>query len=230
MFRLENVHKCYAKRGREVTAVSDISLEIESGEYLALIGPSGSGKTTLLSVLGAMLAPTAGDVLLDGQPLYRMTLRECASIRRQRFGFVFQTFNLIPYLTALENVQAPMLLCGVPQGEQESRATDLLNRFDLGDRMHHRPSELSVGQQQRVALARTLANDPSIILADEPTGNLDPQTRDVVLATLDEFHREGRTIIVVTHDPAVAKCAQRRLSLSAGSITEDTSSVLSKCA
>jgi putative ABC transport system ATP-binding protein len=126
---------------------------------------------------------------------------------------VFQTFNLIPYLTALENVQAPMMLCAIPQAEQESKAARLLDRFDLSDRMHHRPAELSVGQQQRVALARTLANDPSIILADEPTGNLDPQTRDVVLATLDEFHREGRTIIVVTTIQRCQACRTASLTL-----------------
>ncbi|MCO6435963.1 MAG: ABC transporter ATP-binding protein [Phycisphaerae bacterium] len=230
MYSLTNVQKHYTKRGQQVTALCDVSLEIESGEYLALVGASGSGKTTLLSILGAMLAPSDGVLHFDGQSLYQMTVRERASLRRQRFGFVFQTFNLIPYLTALENVQAPMMLCGIPKADQACKAAGLLDRFDLGDRMHHRPSELSVGQQQRVALARTLANDPRIILADEPTGNLDPQTRDVVLATLDSFHREGRTIIVVTHDPAVAKRAQRRLSLSSGSIVDDSSCVLSKCA
>jgi putative ABC transport system ATP-binding protein len=217
-------------RGQQVAALCDVSLEIEPGAYLALVGASGSGKTTLLSVLGAMLAPSDGEVHFEGQPLYQMTVRQRAKIRQTRFGFVFQTFNLIPYLTALENVQAPMMLCAIPQAEQESKAARLLDRFDLSDRMHHRPAELSVGQQQRVALARTLANDPSIILADEPTGNLDPQTRDVVLETLEEFHREGRTIIVVTHDPAVAKRAERRLSLSVGRIMEDSASVLSKCA
>lgn len=230
MYCLTNVQKRYARRGQHVDALCDVSLEIEPGEYLALVGASGSGKTTLLSILGAMLAPSNGEVRFDGQSLYQMTVRERANLRRQRFGFVFQTFNLIPYLTALENVQAPMMLCGIPQADQASKAAGLLDRFDLGDRMDHRPSELSVGQQQRVALARTLANDPSIILADEPTGNLDPQTRDVVLATLDEFHQEGRTIIVVTHDPAVAKRAERRLSLSSGSIVDDSACALSKCA
>lgn len=230
MYSLTNVQKRYTKRGQHVDALCDVSLEIEPGEYLALVGASGSGKTTLLSILGAMLAPSDGEIRFDGQSLYQMTLRERANLRRQRFGFVFQTFNLIPYLTALENVQAPMMLCGIPHADQASKAASLLDRFDLGDRMHHKPAELSVGQQQRVALARTLANDPSIILADEPTGNLDPQTRNVVLATLDEFHREGRTIIVVTHDPAVAKRAQRRLSLSSGSIVDDSACALSKCA
>ena len=230
MYCLTNVQKRYARRGQQVDALCDVGLEIDSGEYLALVGASGSGKTTLLSILGAMLAPSDGEVCFDGQSLYRMTVRQRANLRRQRFGFVFQTFNLIPYLTALENVQAPMMLCGVAQADQASKAAGLLDRFDLGGRMHHRPSELSVGQQQRVALARTLANDPKIILADEPTGNLDPQTRDVVLATLDEFHREGRTIIVVTHDPAVAKRAQRRISLASGSIVDDSACSLVKCA
>jgi putative ABC transport system ATP-binding protein len=230
MYSLTNVQKHYTKRGQHVTALCDVSLEIASGEYLALAGASGSGKTTLLSILGAMLAPSHGEVRFDGQSLYQMTVCQRANLRRQRFGFVFQTFNLIPYLIALENVQAPMMFCGVPEADQARKSVGLLDRFDLGDRLHHKPTELSVGQQQRVALARTLANDPNIILADEPTGNLDPQTRDVVLATLDEFHQEGRTIVVVTHDPAVAERAERRLSLSAGRILEDSTTLLRRSA
>lgn len=230
MFRLTNVQKRYSKRGHTVAALENIDLQIEAGEYVALVGESGSGKTTLLSTLGAMLAPSEGELLFEGQPLYQLKVAERAKLRRERFGFVFQTFNLIPYLSALENVQAPMMLSGVRSSEQRDHATQLLERFELGSRLHHRPGELSVGQQQRVALARTLANNPAIILADEPTGNLDPQTRDVVLANFDEFHREGRTLIVVTHDPSVAGRAHRRLSLAAGRICEDSARPLASCA
>ncbi len=219
MFRLNNVRKTYAKRGQTVTALAATDLEIAAGDYVALVGPSGSGKTTLLSMLGGMLAPTHGEVLFEGRSLYRLSLAERARVRRERIGFVFQTFNLVPYLTALENVQVPMVLLGLSHEEQLARATSLLARLGLADRLHHKPDELSVGQQQRVALARTLANDPAVILADEPTGNLDPATREEVLAIFGEFHAEGRTVIVVTHDPAVAERAGRSLQLSAGHLT-----------
>ncbi len=222
MFQVKEVQKRYHCRGQEIAALDNVNFSIETGEYVALVGSSGSGKTTLLSILGAMLAPTSGEVLVEGKPLYQSSVAERARLRRARFGFVFQTFNLIPYLSALENVQAPMMLAGLPAAAQRAKAADLLGRFGLEDRLQHRPAELSVGQQQRVALARTLANDPSVILADEPTGNLDPQTRDGVLAALDAFHAEGRTIVVVTHDPAVASRAQRSLEMAAGKLVAPT--------
>ena len=219
MFSLQQVRKTYTKHGTTVEALRPTDLEVAGGEYVALVGHSGSGKSTLLSILGGMLAPTSGTVLVDGKPLYSLSATERARLRRERIGFVFQSFNLIPYLTALENVQVPLVLQGTDPAVQRQVAGELLERLGLGERRHHKPCELSVGQQQRVALARTLANDPGIILADEPTGNLDPATREDVLAIFDRFHAEGRTVLVVTHDPAVAARAGRTLRLSDGSVS-----------
>lgn len=221
MLHMEAVSKTFTRRGSEVVALQPATLEVAAGEYVAVVGPSGSGKTTLLSVLGGMLAPTSGKVVLDGQSLYDLSVRERTAVRGRKIGFVFQTFNLVPYLTALENVQIPLYLAGVAPKEQRSRALTVLERVGLGDRVEHKPSELSVGQQQRVALARTLANDPALILADEPTGNLDPATREQVLAMFDEFHAEGRTLMMVTHDPAAAARAPRSLRLVEGAVTAE---------
>jgi putative ABC transport system ATP-binding protein len=218
MLRLEDVSKTFTRRGQAVAALRPTTLEIAAGEYVAVVGPSGSGKSTLLTVLGGMLAPTTGRVFLDGQSLYDLSVSGRTGLRGRKVGFVFQTFNLVSYLSALENVQMPLYLAGLAPGRQRERAIAVLERVGLGDRILHKPSELSVGQQQRVALARTLANDPALILADEPTGNLDPQTRGQVLTLFDEFHAEGRTIVVVTHDPQVASRAGRTLRLEEGSI------------
>uniref|UniRef100_A0A7C2PF35 ABC transporter ATP-binding protein n=1 Tax=Schlesneria paludicola TaxID=360056 RepID=A0A7C2PF35_9PLAN len=219
MIRLENVVKYYSRRGETVTAFKCEQLRIEPGEYVAIVGPSGSGKTTMLSLLGGMLSPSAGKVWLDDTSIYDLPAADRSALRSQRMGFVFQTFNLVPYLTALQNVQIPLCLLGQSAADQERRAAELLGRFGLGDRLHHRPSELSVGQQQRVALARTLVNDPRIILADEPTGNLDPASREVVLDAFDAAHREGRTIVMVTHDPVAASRASRSLTLREGELS-----------
>jgi putative ABC transport system ATP-binding protein len=167
-----------------------------------------------------MLAPTGGQVILGGRSLYGTSVRERTALRGRRIGFVFQTFNLVPYLTALENVQVPLYLAGVAPKEQRRRALAVLDRVGLGDRIHHKPGELSVGQQQRVALARTLANDPTLILADEPTGSLDPDTRDLVLGFLEEAHGDGRTVVLVTHDPQVAARAGRRLRMDDGQVLD----------
>ena len=220
MIRLENVTKHYSRRGETITALRCEQLTISTGEYVAIIGPSGSGKTTLLSLLGGMLSPTAGKVWLGETSVYDLTASARSALRSQQLGFVFQTFNLVPYLTALQNVQIPLCLMGQSNADQGRRATEMLSRFGLSDRLHHRPSELSVGQQQRVALARTLVNDPQIILADEPTGNLDPESREVVLDAFDAAHQEDRTIVMVTHDPVAANRATRPLSLRAGELTE----------
>jgi len=220
MIRLENVNRTYVRHGQTVTALQCPELRIEAGEYVAVVGPSGSGKTTLLSLLGGMLSPTSGRIWLDDTSIYEQSVTARSAIRRERMGFVFQTFNLIPYLTALQNVQVPLGLNGVTPDMQVERATAMLSRFGLSDRLNHKPSELSVGQQQRVALARTLVNDPQIILADEPTGNLDPASREVVLNAFDACHIEGRTIVMVTHDLAAATRADRRLTLQDGKITE----------
>ena len=220
MFQLQDVTKVYRRREQEVVAFKASSLAINQGEYVAVVGPSGSGKTTLLSILGGMLSPDRGQVLFDGQSLYELPIAERTKPRRERIGFVFQTFNLVPYLTALENVQVPLFLNGVAKADQEERAMTLLGQVGLGNRLDHKPSELSTGQQQRVALARTLANNPSVILADEPTGNLDPDSREAVLSMFDQFVREGRTIVMVTHDPAAALRATRGLTLSDGEVQE----------
>lgn len=220
MIRLENINRTYVRHGQTVTALQCADLRISTGEYVAVVGPSGSGKTTLLSLLGGMLSPTSGRIWLDDTSVYEQSVAVRSAIRREQMGFVFQTFNLIPYLTALQNVQVPLGLNGVSQDLQLLRATAMLQRFGLSDRLNHKPSEMSVGQQQRVALARTLVNDPQIILADEPTGNLDPASRELVLNAFDECHTEGRTIVMVTHDPAAAERAGRRLVMQDGVISE----------
>ena len=221
MIRLENISKTYRRHGAPVIALDHCTLQIDKGEYVAVIGASGSGKSTLLAILGGMLAPTTGKMWLDGQSLYDLKLTERTRVRLRRIGFVFQTFNLVPYFTALENVQAPLYLAGVKPAEQRRQAKALLEKLGLGDRLAHRPSELSIGQQQRVALARTLANDPDVILADEPTGNLDPDTREQVLDLLDEFHQQGKTIAMVTHDPRAAKRAKHILRLVNGTVQDE---------
>jgi putative ABC transport system ATP-binding protein len=221
MFQLQAITKRYRRGSEEVVALRPTSFDVAAGEFVAVIGPSGSGKSTLLSILGGMLAPTAGKLILDGKSLYDAPPNVRAITRQRQIGFVFQTFNLIPYLTALENVKVPLMIAGVPADKQQEIAAQMLVRVGLIDRLNHKPSELSVGQQQRVALARTLANDPKIILADEPTGNLDPETREQVLEFLSDFSRDGRTVIMVTHDPAAAARAQRVIKLVEGSVVSD---------
>ncbi|MGD9722649.1 MAG: ABC transporter ATP-binding protein [Pirellulales bacterium] len=219
MFRLEGVSKTYSRPGSQVTALRADSLEIPAGSYVAIVGPSGSGKSTLLSMLGGMLSPTTGRIWLGDVSLYDLSLTERARLRREKIGFVFQTFNLVPYLTAIENVQIPLCLSRMPSDDQFARAAALLERVGLSQRLGHRPSELSIGQQQRVALARTLANRPSIILADEPTGNLDAESRQVVLDFFDELHRDGCTIVTVTHDKLSADKAKWQLSITNGVVS-----------
>lgn len=230
MLKLESVKKVYRKKQDEVVAFDTTSLNIARGDFVAIIGSSGSGKTTLLSMLGAMSAPSEGRILLDGESVYDLPVEQQAEVRQNKIGFVFQTFNLIPYLTASENVQVPMMLSQKYKTERQQRAEELLGTVGLQDRLQHKPHELSIGQQQRVALARMLANDPSIILADEPTGNLDPDTRDQVLEYLTKFNEEGRTIIMVTHDLSAAAYARRTLCLSEGQIEPEQNPDLLKTA
>ncbi|MFN3149841.1 ABC transporter ATP-binding protein [Bremerella sp. T1] len=222
MIQLETISKEYTRRGQALTAFRCDSVKIENGDYVAIVGPSGSGKTTLLSMLGGMLSPTTGRVLVDDVSLYEQSVTQRSALRGQKMGFVFQSFNLIPYLSALQNVQVSLSFSAMSAELQQERATQLLTHLGLEERLHHKPSELSVGQQQRVALARTLVNDPQIILADEPTGNLDPISREVVLKTFDECHQQGRTLVVVTHDPSVAQRATRRLTLVDGALAESS--------
>jgi putative ABC transport system ATP-binding protein len=219
MLRMENVTKAYHHRGHLVKALDGATLHIPGGDFVSVVGPSGSGKSTLLLMLGGMLSPSEGRILLEASSVYDLSQSERAKMRREKVGFVFQTFNLVPYLSALENVQVPLFLAKMEEKAQKDRATTLLERVGLADRLDHKPGELSVGQQQRVALARMLANDPAIILADEPTGNLDPETSQQIIGFLEEFNAEGKTIVMVTHDPRAAKRAKRTLRLQNGTIT-----------
>jgi len=218
MLRMETVTQEFRHRRSNVRALDEVSAEIPGGDFVAIVGPSGSGKSTLLLLLGGMLRPTSGAIYWDEDRIYDLTPSARARLRRKKVGFLFQTFNLVPYLTAEENVQVPLFLASAPATLQRCRARDLLERVGLSDRIDHKPSELSIGQQQRVALARVLANDPEVILADEPTGNLDPQTGGEIISFLEELNREGRTIVMVTHDPRAAGRAARRLILEEGRI------------
>lgn len=222
MIRLDDVRKIYTRRGESVTAFQCDRLTIEQGDYVAVVGPSGSGKTTLLSLLGGMLSPTAGKVEVADVSLYDVSPAARAALRRERMGFVFQTFNLVPYLTALENVQLPLCLAGLPSAEQAARATEMLERFGLGERLGHKPTEMSVGQQQRTALARTLVNNPRIILADEPTGNLDTRTSIEVMGIFQRLNREkGITVLLITHEMDIAEYGTRLIRFRDGRVVAD---------
>jgi putative ABC transport system ATP-binding protein len=200
MIKFQNVSKKYKKRNKLVMALDNVSLEIGKGDFIAVVGPSGSGKSTFLLTLGGMLTPESGKVIIEDDSIYDLNFDQRSSIRQKKLGFVFQTHNLIPYLTAKENVQLPLMIGGAKKEEQEKKSEELLKKLGLGDRLDHKPSELSIGQQQRVALARVLANNPSIILADEPTGSLDPESRQKVISFLTDLNKQGKTIIFVTHD------------------------------
>lgn len=213
MIKVENLSKTYEKNGKHQTVINSLSLQIPAGDFLTIVGPSGSGKSTLLLMLGGMLTPSGGRIEIGNDSLYDLTIEKRADLRQKKIGFVFQTFHLVPYLTALQNVQLPLMLAGHSTKEQLIKAEHLLERIGLKDRMGHHPSEMSVGQQQRVALARMLANDPAIILADEPTGNLDPKTAGQVTDFLIELNQENKTIVLVTHDHTIAKKAKRTISL-----------------
>ncbi|MBF0408557.1 MAG: ABC transporter ATP-binding protein [Candidatus Riflebacteria bacterium] len=225
MLSLQQVTKHYIHRGKTVKALDDVTVDISKGDFVSIVGPSGSGKSTLLLMLGGMLSPTSGKIILGGESLYDINPEERASFRKDKIGFLFQTFNLVPYLTAIDNVKIPLFLAGHTDSEQETKAVELLSRVGLADRLDHKPSELSGGQQQRVALARMLANDPAMVLADEPTGNLDPDTTDSILNFLEEINREGKTVLMVTHDPNASKRAKRVLRLADGKLVQNMQSV-----
>ena len=220
MIDADQVSRSYQIGDGHVHALQSTTFSVQPGEFVAVTGPSGSGKSTLLSMLGGMLSPSAGRIILDGELLYGMSVKQRAEIRNRKIGFVFQNFNLVPWLNALENVELPLRLYGTNRKERRRAATDLMERFGLADRLNHRPSELSAGQQQRVAMARTLATNPQLILADEPTGNLDSETRDLVTRTLSELSEEGRSVILVTHDESVSAMAPRVLHIADGVVTE----------
>ena len=220
MITLQSVSKHFEHRGKSVAALAGVTLGIPKGDFVGVIGPSGSGKSTFLHLVGGMLSPSQGQVRIEGESIYDLTSDQRSALRKQKIGFVFQTFNLVPYLTALENVQVPLALAGMPDDEQQHRAESLLGRVGLSDRLDHKPRELSVGQQQRVALARMLANDPALILADEPTGNLDPETAEGIMDFLAQLNDEGRTVVMVTHDLRLAARAKRALRLVNGTIQQ----------
>ena len=218
IIRLEKVERDYVVGDSLVRALAEISVSINKGEFIAIIGPSGSGKSTLMNMVGALDIPTSGEIYLDNKNIAHLHESDLAQIRGRKIGFVFQTFNLIPTLTAKENVALPMLFQGIHKDERLKRAEELLEKVGLSDRMEHLPNELSGGQRQRVAIARALSNDPEIILADEPTGNLDSKTGKEIINLFKKLNREGKTIIIVTHDLNISSEASKVLKIKDGQI------------
>lgn len=221
MISLSSIGRIFQVGDQQVHALRDINLEIGAGEYLSIMGPSGSGKSTLLNLLGLLDRPSAGTYRFEGRDVTALSDGEQAQVRRNRIGFVFQFFHLVPRLSALENVELPMTLGGVPAPERRSRARDLLASYGLADRAHHRPDQLSGGQRQRVAIARATVMRPAVLLADEPTGNLDRASGADVVQILEQLHDQGVTLIVVTHDPELGRRAHRRLRMVDGRIDQD---------
>ncbi|ENM3766801.1 macrolide ABC transporter ATP-binding protein [Vibrio cholerae] len=221
LVELQQICKHYASGQNRVKALDGVDLCIHQGEFLAILGPSGSGKSTLMNVLGCLDKPTAGRYQLDGHPVDSLSTQQLAAIRNQKIGFVFQSFNLLEYASALDNVALPLVYAGVKAKDRRRRATELLTRVGLADRLDHKPNQLSGGQKQRVAIARALINQPQILLADEPTGALDSKSGAEIEALFNELHREGRTIIVVTHDNELAKRTKRIVTIRDGQVVCD---------
>ena len=222
MIHARDLRKTYHVGGQIVHALDGLDLDIQVNEYVALMGPSGSGKSTLMNMLGCLDSPTSGTYILNGQDVSRLEDDALADIRNREIGFVFQTFNLLPRYTALENVALPMVYAGVPKAERQDRAREVLAQVGLGDRMDHRPNELSGGQRQRVAVGRALVMKPSIILADEPTGNLDTATSEEVMELFGEIQKAGNTVILVTHEEDIAAYAHRTVRLRDGRVESDS--------
>jgi putative ABC transport system ATP-binding protein len=216
-----NLAKIYQMGSEKVHALRDISIDIKTNEYVALMGPSGSGKSTLMNMIGCLDTPSKGTYVLNSQDVSQMTDNELAEVRNQEIGFVFQTFNLLPRATALENVSLPLIYAGIPISKRNERGNEVLKQVGLDDRATHRPNELSGGQRQRVAVARALVNHPSIILADEPTGNLDSKTSIEIMGLFEEIHRAGNTVILVTHEEEIARHAHRIIRLRDGLVETD---------
>jgi len=221
IIELRDVHKVYTMGTEKVHALNGVSLEIERGEYVAIMGSSGSGKSTLMNLLGCLDTPSSGSYHLNGIAVEQLDDTELAGIRNKEIGFVFQSFHLLPRTSALQNVELPLIYAGVTRSTRKDRARHALERVGLGDRMGHQPNELSGGQRQRVAVARALVNDPSILLADEPTGNLDSTTSEEIMRLFDELHQGGNTVILVTHEPDIASHAWRRIQLRDGKVLSD---------
>ncbi|MBU2590368.1 MAG: ABC transporter ATP-binding protein [Nanoarchaeota archaeon] len=222
VIKLKDVWKVYSLEGTQVEALRGIDLDFNKGDFVSIIGPSGSGKSTLMHLIGCLDLPTKGQIFLNNHDIAKMSENRLAQVRGKTIGFVFQAFNLIPTLNAIENVSLPMIFQGIPKDEREDKAIMLLNQVGLGKRMHHKPSELSGGEKQRVAIARALSNDPDIILADEPTGNLDSKTGQTIMDLIVGLHKNyGKTIINVTHDPYIAKFADKIVRIVDGKITKN---------
>ncbi len=222
IIRMDEIRKVYDTGKVKVEALRGVDIAIDSGEFLAVVGPSGSGKSTLMNLIGCLDTPTSGSYQLRGQPVARMKKDELAAIRNQRVGFVFQNFNLLPQISAYENVEMPLLFGGIPRRKRHERVEELMERVGLADRMEHKPTELSGGQLQRVAVARALAMDPDIVLADEPTGNLDSTSGGDIMDLFQELWEQGHTMLVITHDAALSRRAPRQIEIHDGLITSDT--------
>jgi putative ABC transport system ATP-binding protein len=221
LISLKNIARRYQMGTETIHALRDVTLVIERGEYVAIMGPSGSGKSTLMNLLGCLDTPTAGEFILNDIRVSEMDDNDLAEVRNREIGFVFQSFNLLPRSDALHNVELPLIYSGMPRDQRREKAMEVLQNVGLGDRMHHRPNEMSGGQRQRVAIARALVNDPSIILADEPTGNLDSKTGEEIMALFESLSQKGNTIIVVTHEEEVARHARRIVRIRDGLIASD---------
>ncbi|QZT29916.1 ABC transporter ATP-binding protein [Streptococcus suis] len=222
LIRLTNINKSYKNGDQELRVLKDIDLEVEEGEFLAIMGPSGSGKSTLMNIIGLLDRSSSGNYWLEGEEVSQLSEKKLASVRNDQIGFVFQQFFLLSKLNALQNVELPLIYAGVPANQRKKLAKRYLEKVELADRMTHLPSELSGGQKQRVAIARALVNTPAIILADEPTGALDTKTGEQIMELLTELNNEGKTIIMVTHEPEIAAYAKRKIVLRDGVITEDS--------
>lgn len=221
LIKLTNINKSYKNGDQELRVLKDVSLEVEEGEFLAIMGPSGSGKSTLMNIIGLLDRASSGEYFLEDTEVSQLSEKKLAHVRNDQIGFVFQQFFLLSKLNALQNVELPLIYAGVPSAKRKELSKQLLEKVELSERMHHLPSELSGGQKQRVAIARALVNSPSIVLADEPTGALDTKTGEQIMELLTELNREGKTIIMVTHEPEIAEYATRRIVLRDGIITED---------
>ena len=218
MIRVENLNKYYINGEMKLRALKNINFHVKVGEFAAIMGSSGSGKSTIMNILGCLDKNSEGTYILDGIDVSKTKEEDLCKIRNAKIGFVFQAFNLLPKLTALENVELPLVYAGVPKGEREKRAAEVLKKVGLSERMHHKPNELSGGQRQRVAIARALVNDPAIILADEPTGNLDSVSEEEIMKLFQELNNQGKTIIIVSHEPEVAKYCKRIIVFKDGRI------------